>query len=95
MLRILADDIMIATGVRDILDRAQVAEQHEHALASVVRFLQTMGARVSAEKSVMLASEGPLRNRLKRHVCPLLGAAIPVCVSVRDLGSQLNVSQRY
>eukprot|EP00969_Alexandrium_andersonii_P282037 12468052-Alexandrium_andersonii.AAC.1 len=64
--RVLADDLLLLTGLQDQADDATIAEVHGRALDITLEFMDDMGARNSASKTKTLATTPGLRSRLKR-----------------------------
>eukprot|EP00969_Alexandrium_andersonii_P212145 9368604-Alexandrium_andersonii.AAC.1 len=53
-----------------------------------------MGARASADKTVVVASSARLRERIRKHDFAQLGGRVVVSTHTRDLGAHLSVGER-
>eukprot|EP00969_Alexandrium_andersonii_P260869 11533335-Alexandrium_andersonii.AAC.1 len=94
IVRVLADDILLMTGMEEDLSEQMAHEKHADAVEASVAVLQAMGARVSAAKSATLASSKWLRQTWRRHVVPGLCECMTVRTEMRDLGAHLSFGAR-
>eukprot|EP00969_Alexandrium_andersonii_P346610 15324019-Alexandrium_andersonii.AAC.1 len=72
------------------LTEGEAVEIHKRLVSVTARFVQDIGGRLSPEKCRTLSNRPKVRRHIRMWKVPELAAAIPACVSIRDLGAQLN-----
>ena len=84
--RTLADDLLVtAVGPNHLKDIITATDATHN-------FLNSMGARVATQKSILLTNNYNTRQQLRQHVWKHGDVKIHVAVSFRDLGGHINLS---
>eukprot|EP00969_Alexandrium_andersonii_P312515 13807997-Alexandrium_andersonii.AAC.1 len=62
----LADGLMVAAGVKQQVEQHELGHLHLDIITVAIRYLQDMGAKVSAKKCWSVSSSAGVRGVLKR-----------------------------
>eukprot|EP00969_Alexandrium_andersonii_P367111 15469990-Alexandrium_andersonii.AAC.1 len=92
--QVLADDLMLASGMQGRLEPDQLAVEHDELVEQTFAFFESMGAKVPDEKCKTMVTHSETKSDLKGRRYGREQQAIPIVGDLRDLGSHLSVGNR-
>eukprot|EP00969_Alexandrium_andersonii_P246692 10901728-Alexandrium_andersonii.AAC.1 len=81
---------MVGVEQLDGMSIQEVEDLHKQAVSITAQYVAGIGAKLAPQKCRTLTNVKALRVVFRKWVVPELGQKIPVALSIRDLGAQLN-----